>query len=335
MTASPAELRRRRRPPGFFGGEARSDSSETRTSLLSFLAPRYWRSWVLIGWLRLAALLPWRWSLALHTWLGRMLGRLSPKSARIVTRNLERCFPEATGPERAGLAADYFGNMGAIVAELALAWFRRPERVRRIIEAEGVEHLEQALAGGRGVILFLGHFTTMEMCGVGVGGYAPHFVITHNPRRSRLLSEFQRRSRERLGDEVLSKHKGRALIRSLRENAVVWFAGDEAHSGKSSAMIPFFGHPAPTNTSLSRLARISGAAVLPLFYRRKADNSGYLLRFGPALENFPSDDVIADTRQLVGNLEAQIRECPAQYFWKQKRFRQTGRPNPRTGPAAR
>ncbi|MGD8341442.1 MAG: lysophospholipid acyltransferase family protein [Gammaproteobacteria bacterium] len=312
----------RRRPPGFFGGEARSDSSDRRVALSSFLTPRYWRSWLLIGWLRLAALLPWRWSLSLHRWLGRKLGQSSRKSVRMVGDNLERCFPEMTGAERTRLADDYFGNMGAIVAELALAWFRSPDRVRAIIEIEGREHLEQALAGGCGVILFLGHFTTIEMCGVGVGACAPHFVITHNARRSRLLSEFQRRSRERLGDEVLTKHQGRALIRSLRDNAVVWFAGDEAYTGRHSALIPFFGEPAPTSTALSRLARISGAAVVPLFYQRKADDSGYLLRFSPALEGFPGDDATADTRRLVEILEQQIRECPEQYFWKQKRFRE-------------
>jgi KDO2-lipid IV(A) lauroyltransferase len=164
----------------------------------------------------------------------------------------------------------------------------------------------------------------MEICGAAVGAYAPGFVITYNKRRSRLLSEFQRRARERLGDEVLPKHRVRALLRSLRNNAVVWFASDEAHSGKSSAMLPFFGEAAPTNTSLSRLARITGAAVVPLGYCRKPDGSGYLIRFGAALENFPSDDEVADTRRLIAILEDQIREYPAQYFWKQRRFRRKG-----------
>ena len=310
-----------RRPAGFFGGEARSESSDSRVSLWRFLGPRYWRSWLLIGWLRLAAALPWRWSLAIHKRLGRALGGMSRRSTAIVDDNLQRCFPELDADQRARLAEQYFANMGAMVTELALAWFRPPDRVRALIEAEGVEHLERAQARGRGVILFAGHFTTIEMCGLGVGRYAPRFVITQNRRRSRLLSEFQRRKRQRYGDAILSKRSSRMLLRLLRENAVVWFAGDEAHTGKSSALLPFFGQPALTNTSLSRLARISGAAVVPLSYRRKADDSGYLLRFSRALEDFPGDDVIEDTRRVVRILEQQIRDCPSQYFWKQKRFR--------------
>jgi KDO2-lipid IV(A) lauroyltransferase len=311
----------RRRSPGFFGGEARSKSSDTPVSLLRFLGPRYWRGWILIGWLKLAASLPWHFSLALHRRVGRWLGRRSGKATKLVSDNLSRCFPALDASARSQLAADYFANMGAILAELGLAWFGNPQEIAAMFTIEGEDHLQRALARGRGVLLCTGHFTPMELCSIGVRRCAPRYALLYNKRRSRLLSEYQRRCRERCADESIPKHDIRALLRSLRGNSVVWFSGDEAHTGKGSALIPFFGEPALTNLSLSRLARISGAAIVPLFYCRKADNSGYLLRFAAPLENFPSDDAIADTRRLVAVLEDQIRECPEQYFWKQKRFR--------------
>lgn len=311
----------RRRPPGFFGGEARSDSTHAPVSVLRFLGPRYWKSWLLIGWLRLAAMLPWRVSLGLHRRLGRFLGRRSRRSVRLVEDNLARCFPGMTAAERSRLAADYFGNMGAIVPELALAWFGSERRVNALFEIEGQAHLDAALERGRGVLLAAGHFTPMELASVAVSACAPRYALLYNQRRSRLLSEYQRRSRARYADEAFQKRNLRGLLRSLRRNSVAWFSADEAHTGKSSAELPFFGVPALSNTSLSRLARISGAAVVPLFFCRKADDSGYLIRFGPALEDFPSGDEIADTERLIAILEEQIRECPAQYFWKQKRFR--------------
>jgi len=311
----------RRRPPGFFGGEARSDSSDQPVSVRSFLGPRHWRGWILIGWLKLAALLPWPWSLALHKRLGRWLGGRSRKSARIVLDNLERCFPELCTAERAQIASDYFANMGAIVAELAMAWFGSHRRLKSLFEVEGAGNLDRALEDGNGVILCAGHFTPIELCAVAIRDYAPRYALMYNKRRSRLLSEYQRRSRERYADESFPKHNIRALLRSLGNNAVVWFSGDEAHTGKSSALLPFFGQPALTNTALPRLARISGARVVPMTYYRKPDDSGYLIRFGAPLEDFPSDDDIADTRRLVALLEDSIRESPAQYFWKQRRFR--------------
>jgi KDO2-lipid IV(A) lauroyltransferase len=211
--------------------------------------------------------------------------------------------------------------MGAMVTELALAWFRTPQQLEGLFEIEGSQHLARALERGNGVILSAGHFTPVELCTIAVKRYAPHYTLIYNQRRSRLLSEYQRRCRERYSDESYPKRNVRALLRSLKRNAVVWYAADEAHTGKSAIMLPFFGEPALTNTALPRLARISGAAVVPLFYRRKDDDSGYLIRFGPMLDDFPSDDIVADTRRLTELLEASIRECPAQYFWGQKRFR--------------
>jgi len=316
----------RRRAPGFFGGEARSASSDAPVSLFRFLGPRYWRSWLLIGWLRLAAALPWRFSLALHKRLGRWLGMRSGKARRTVDDNLGRCFPELDGPARAGIASDYFASMGAMVAELGLAWFGSRRKIRSLFTIEGIGHLEQALERGSGAILCSGHFTPMELCAIGLSDHVPRYALLYNKRRSRLLSELQRRSRARFADASIPKHDIRGLLRCLRLNSAVWFAADEAHTGKSSAQIPFFGEPALTNTALSRLARISGAAVIPLFYCRRADDSGYLIRFEAALEDFPSSDAIADTARLVARLEAQVRQCPDQYFWKQRRFRTRRRP---------
>ena len=311
----------RRRAPGFFGGEARSDSSDDPVPLWHFLMPPHWRAWMLIGWLRLAAALPWSWSLTLHRRLGAWLGGMSRRSARLVDENLARCFPDISSTERAALAREYFANMGAFASEIALAWFGSRSRVRALFEVEGLKNLECGLAGGRGVILCAGHFTPIELASVAVADYAPRYALLYNKRRSRLLSEFQRRSRTRYTDAVFEKRNLRAVLRSLRANSVVWFSADEAHTGKASVLIPFFGEPALTNTSLSRLARISGARLVPLFFCRRPDGSGYRLRFEPPLEGFPSEDVVADTRRLVALLENQVRECPTQYFWKQRRFR--------------
>src|SRR5262245_31240325 len=136
----------RRRAPGFFGGEARSDSSDEPVSLWRFLAPRYWKVWILVGWLRLNSVLPWRFTLSLHKRIGRSLGAWSRKSSAIVEENIARCFPELSPAERADLRAEHFANMGAVVAELALAWFGRVEKVQALFEVEGKTHLDRALA---------------------------------------------------------------------------------------------------------------------------------------------------------------------------------------------
>jgi len=86
-------------------------------------------------------------------------------------------------------------------------------------------------------------------------------------------------------------------------------------------MVPFFGIPAATNTATSRLARMTGAAVLPYFPERLPDGTGYRMVIQPALENFPTDDPIADAQRFNAILEAQIRRVPDQYLWLHRRFK--------------
>ncbi|HUF71780.1 MAG TPA: lysophospholipid acyltransferase family protein [Gammaproteobacteria bacterium] len=313
---------RQRRSSGFFGGDARSDSSDVAVSLWKFWGPRYWRVWLFIAWLRIVACLPWRQSIALHKWLGRQLGARSRSRMKLVRSNLELCFPELSSRERDEIAADFAANMGAVVAEIAMAWFASGKRLRTLVEVEGIEHLERALAKGKGVILAAGHFTPFEICGPVIKDYVPRYTLVYNKRRSRLLNEIQRRRRERYADETYPKGAVRAIVRSLRNNGAVWFAADESFSEQSAARIEFFGAPVLMSTATARLARLSGAEVVPLHFRRRSDESGYIIEFEPALEDFPTDDVVQDTKRMVSILENAIRRCPAQYFWSQRRFRE-------------
>ncbi|HEX5419385.1 MAG TPA: hypothetical protein VFY39_05255, partial [Gammaproteobacteria bacterium] len=91
-------------------------------------------------------------------------------------------------------------------------------------------------------------------------------------------------------------------------------------------LIPFFREPAMTNMAIWRIAKSSGATVLPYFPRRLPGDSDYVANIGPPLEDFPSDDPAADVRRLMGLVEDYIRLCPEQYWWVHKRFK--GRPPP-------
>ena len=100
----------------------------------------------------------------------------------------------------------------------------------------------------------------------------------------------------------------------------------ENEAGKSSALIPFFGVPAMTNTAISRIAARTGAVVLPYFCRRLPDaEPRYVASIGAPISEFPSDDAVQDVQRFVQLLEAYIRECPEQYWWIHQRFK--GRPD--------
>lgn len=294
--------------------------------LSRFLGPRYWRIWLLALWMHAMAVLPWPWPLKLHKPIGRLLKRYSNRQRDVVRRNLEICLPEL---DIESIIVEFFENLCCLIAEMAVAWYARPERLRRLVEIEGAEHVHAELEKGKGVILLAGHFTTLEIVTPVLKDCFPRFAFMFNERSNPLLNELQRRARIRAGHESFSNDDVRAMLRSLSNNAVVWYAPDQAGYGRlgsSTVLVPFFGEPAMTTTSTARLARISGAAVVPIQFARRADDSGYTVRFHPALEGFPSGDDERDARRVVAILEGFIRENPSQYLWSHRRFK--GRPPP-------
>jgi KDO2-lipid IV(A) lauroyltransferase len=86
-------------------------------------------------------------------------------------------------------------------------------------------------------------------------------------------------------------------------------------------MVPFFGIPAATNTATSRLARITGAPVLPYFCERLPGNAGYRVIVHPPLEGFPSGDSAADAARVHALIEQHVREVPEQFLWIHRRFK--------------
>ncbi len=287
----------------------------------SLLGPRYWLTWLFVGWLRFTAVLPWQAAIAIHRWIGRTAWLLLPGRRLVVIRNLEICFPEMEPRARLQLARRSFENAAISVGEVAIAWFSRrlpPVRV------EGREHLDAALAKGNGVILLSGHFTTLELTGPFMRPLTPRFAFMFRARSNALLDAMQARGRERAAHLSFSNADTRAMLRALRDNATVWYAPDQAHTGAGAELLPFFGEPAMTNTATARLARVSGAAVLPFQFRRLDDGSGYLVRIEPPVAGVPSDDATADTMKLTSILEGFIRSCPEQYLWTHRRFKGRG-----------
>jgi KDO2-lipid IV(A) lauroyltransferase len=271
-------------------------------------------------WLRMTAALPWRIAIWVHKRLGALVGVLLPQRRFIVRRNLELCFRELASREIDALVRRHFESMGAFIAETAMAWFGSPAELARRFRVEGFENVQAALANKKGVLLFTGHFTTLEVCVPAIKPLVPVLVGMFRKRSSPLLTALQARSRQRAAHVLLANNDIREVLRLLGENAVVWYAPDQARID-SGELLPFFGEPAMTSTATSRLARLSGAAVIPFLYCRLPDDEGYLVRFHAPLEGLPSDDAAHDTMRLTSVLESFIRECPEQYQWTHRKFK--------------
>ncbi|GAB3734649.1 LpxL/LpxP family Kdo(2)-lipid IV(A) lauroyl/palmitoleoyl acyltransferase [Luteimonas pelagia] len=283
-------------------------------------APRHWPAWAGIGAMALLARLPWPLQRALGRGLGVLLRVLLPRRREIARRNLELCFDALPAPAREHLLREHFAALGTGVFEFARAWWGSVAPLHRGLRVEGLDHLEAARAGGRGVIVVSGHFTTLESCGRMLCERGVPLAGMYRPHASPAMEWAVKRGRLRYAVAMFAKRELRPAVKHLRQGGLLWYAPDQDPSRGDSVYVPFFGQPAHSLTSTHQLARMSGAAVLAFTHFRRPDG-GYTLRLSPPFDGFPSDDAEADTARVMAAIEAMAREAPAQYLWIHRRFK--------------
>ena len=286
-------------------------------------APKNWPGWIAAGMMWLLGHLPYRLSLAMTGSLAPLMRFLMKKRVAIVRRNIERCFPELSEQQQQKLAQDNIRSVAIGLSEFGYAWTGNRDRMRRRVVMEGVEHLDRIAANKRGVILLLGHMTCMEMVGTLVGPHmdASRVAGVYRPLRNPVIEWLQNRGRMGYSIGSFSKHDIRGAVRHLRGGGFLWYAPDQDFGPDQTEFVPFFGIQTATLTATHKLAKLGRAEILPLFVRRNADDSGYIIQAGPALPDIPSDDVIADLTACNQATEAWIRKAPEQYWWLHRRFK--------------
>lgn len=304
-----------------------SAASDSRWQLLH---PRYWLSWLGIGLMRLAVFLPFSWLMALGTAIGWLAYPLLRQRRRIAAINLSICFPGLSERQRRALVRAHFVSLGRGLLEVPLAWWAPDTRLQPLCRVEGIEHLEQARASGKGVILLSAHFTSLELTARLLFPRIP-FLPVYRPHDDPVQEHVIAGSRAYWTGEAISRERPKEILRALRKGEVVWYAPDQNSGRKSAVFVPFCGELASTSIGTSKLAGITGAAVVPFKAVRRADASGYQLTIEPPLENFPSGDAEADATRINAVIERWVREAPEQYLWIHRRFRtrpQRGQPSP-------
>jgi hypothetical protein len=83
--------------------------------------------------------------------------------------------------------------------------------------------------------------------------------------KNSIVNQFFINTRLRSTESLVTKFEVKDLIRALKDKKLVWYASDQSFTGKNAILVNFFNHPAMTNPSIIRIAKITGSPVLPYF----------------------------------------------------------------------
>ncbi|MDL4863444.1 lipid A biosynthesis acyltransferase, partial [Halomonas elongata] len=246
--------------------------------------------------------------------------RFAKRRRHITETNIRLCFPELDGARQRRLVRDIFIANGIGILETATGWCRDPEHLRHRVVFDGQEHMARVKAEGKGALIIGIHFSTLDLGGALHSLFFPADVV-YRPHDNLLFERFMTRARNRIFGVAIDRHDLRGVVRRLKAGHNVWYSPDQDFGRDASVFAPFFGVEAATIKLTAKIARMTGAPVMPLIFHRNPDDYTYRLEYLPALEDFPSGDDVADAARINAVIEAAIRRHPEQYLWLHRRFK--------------
>ncbi len=289
-------------------------------TLRTLLSPLSWVTLIALGIIRLLNLFPYPINIKIGKSFGHLLYLVEKRRSAIARKNLALCLPELSNAEREEIALSAFRNFGASIFETAMSWWANPKKLAKLVEYEGKEHLERALAQNKGVLLLGAHFSLIDLPGVLLNQVHPVYAIYRN-QTNLVFNHFMIKARNRNLRGIIPHTSMRSAAKTIKQGNIVWYAPDQDMGIDHSVFADFFGHPAATLISTGKLARLTGAPVVMMVPYRKPDDSGYVIEFLEGPKDFPSGDDVQDATVINKLLESGIRRAPNQYYWFHRRFK--------------
>lgn len=252
---------------------------------------------------------------------GRCFGRLMyvglGDARRRALANLVRAFPAMNSSQRQALLLRSFQHQGMGIAETLWAWCGLDRHFDGHC-LEGGEHVDAALAGGRGALLVQPQVSCIDGAAVPVDSRWPLHVVSGFTDGS-ALATWVRRRREGVLSGVYDNVTMRPLLRGLRRGEFIWMCPDvRVPASQGGVRTRFLGRDAMMSSAPARLAAMADVPVIPVFPIREDGGSRYRVVFGPALD-LNADPAVA-TQQLAQEFERHVKQHPEQYVWSARRF---------------
>jgi KDO2-lipid IV(A) lauroyltransferase len=276
--------------------------------------------------MRLARRLPRQAGFKVFSAMGGTAGYLLKRDRQRALDNLGIAFPDMPLSFRRAMANAMFKSLGRNAFEFLNLEGSSKGRVMNLVErVEGLEHFVNAFDNRRGVIGITGHIGCWELLAAYFAnrGY-PVNVVGRELWEKRLNRELIK-VRESVGYRTIDRDTGgREMMRVLRENRVLAVLIDQ-HTRVNGIYVPFFNRPAHTPTGVVRLARSTGATIVPMaIYMTRPGK--HLIRVLPPIQ-WPASvsrdrEIEIVTERCSRAIEDLIRCDPKQWVWFHQRWRE-------------
>jgi len=179
--------------------------------------------------------------------------------------------------------------------------------------AEGWQHIVDAMAEGKGLIVCSAHFGNWDLAGAAMAQHYPVNVIA-DTFRSASMDRLINRRRELLRLKVIPVEKAvKRTVSALKRGEGVAFLIDKPVVGDEGVEVEFFGAPVRIPAGAGFFAARVGAPIVPAFVWRKPDRT-FAGRVLPALRAASKEDVQPLMQRVMASVEDMVREHPESWY---------------------
>ncbi|MCW5589268.1 MAG: hypothetical protein KIT27_06345 [Legionellales bacterium] len=282
--------------------------------------PRNWPIVLVIALGRCLARLPYGVLLRLGQKLGRLAYRVDKRTRLITRKNIQACFPTLPPAAQQELVLKSFESSGMGMMETLMSWWKPNHTLTPQLDIHGLEEVTRAHQAGKGVILLCAHLASLEIIGTLLARHYS-FAVMYNRFKHPLLEKINHQHLTKTYTKAIAREQLREFLRCLKNNEMIFYTPDIDAAIHTGVFAPFFGVAAYTLTTTAKIVAKTGAKIIPCAFYRRDDLQGYEVWLHPALNDFPSNDELADATHINQVLETLIKPHPEQYFWQYKRFK--------------
>ncbi len=287
----------------------------------SLLKPKYWGIWLAIFLAKIIVnTLSYKSLMRLALVIGKLVKPLAKSRNEIARINLEIAFPEKSIQEIKDLVNETYKSACMAGFESIIAWFMSEKNFKKINfdESEFTTFRTNHRNINRPLMSLGFHFHTLEIAGRYCGDNFKPLSFIYQKHKHPVMEHIITSSRLKYIEKCFERKNMVSAIKSLRGKMSLWYAPDQDFR-EHSIFVPFFGKLCSTLTVTPWLAHRTKAIVVPTYYVRNKDLSGYKLISGEVIEF--TGDAYKDAEITNKLLEEAIRKYPEQYLWQHRRYK--------------
>ena len=290
----------------------------THKFLWQFLLPKYWGVWLGVLALLVLAFVPYRLRDKLAVFVGKVACHyLKKKGNKQFCRsdiNLRYCFPDWNEDKRLKTIEEMFITVAQTMLSIGEIAVRSVKHLQKRSEFIGLEHIYQAKAEGKNIILLVPHTWAIDASGIILHTHGMPMVSMYNPHRNALVDWLWNAIRERFGGRMHTRQNGiKPFLADVKKGNMGYFLPDEDFGEELSVYVDFFATEKATLPGLNKMARVANAVVIPMFATYQAEKGVYQMEILPPLEFSGTPEQSA--REMNKVIEYFVTKSPEQYVW--------------------